>query len=330
MSSVSCDEDEYHEDSLPDLVIGGPATGLQTAASRLARLDSSSSQRSTDSLDLLTLVGSPAPAAAANDDDWNESEYMRTGEEITTEVSESAGNVFKVTYMDHSKVYVPKVGGGASGHEKYRSYLSLLPTWESPTNAKDSESDLNEDDERRSKILSDFKALSYEDQISQRKRWAEELCKLDDEMAEIKELLAFKTAWCGVLRRNLGLSKWKKLAEMGEKVMQATEKTSDSFQTLLEATEAKLLQPALTSQSLNKARESFEALTLEVRERMRKSSDELAKKIKSLKVENEEEEFEETDKNSNSREKLPIVKSTTEPKNNDVVNQNKVNTVDSA
>ncbi len=278
-SEADDNQDEYHEDSLPDLVL---------RTDKPTRLDSTSSQRS---LDLLTLVGSPEHE---HDKDkksshWNDPDYMHNNEEITTEVSESSRDVFKVTYVDHSKPHVTKVKSGAN--ERYRSYLSLMPEHD-----QDQEHD---QDERRSQILSDFRALSYEDQMGQRHRWAEDLLRTEDDIAELKELLAFKTAWCGVLRRNLGLSKWRRLSEMAER-------TSDSFQNALEAAEAKLLQQAMASESLVKAKESFEALTVEVKERMKKSTDELSKQFKKL-VENEAED--EKDANSNSREKLPIVKS---------------------
>ena len=65
-----------------------------------------------------------------------------------------------------------------------------------------------EEEGRKQQILSEFKALSYEDQIGQRITWAKELEKTESEILELKERLAFKTAWCGVLRRNLGISRY--------------------------------------------------------------------------------------------------------------------------
>ena len=56
---------------------------------------------------------------------------------------------------------MPKV----SGSEKYRAYLSLMP--------EDIEGGNEEEDEaaaRRSQILSEFRALSYEEQMNQRIR----------------------------------------------------------------------------------------------------------------------------------------------------------------
>ena len=58
---------------------------------------------------------------------------------------------------------MPKV----SGSEKYRAYLSLMP--------EDIEGGSNEEEEdeaaaRRSQILSEFRALSYEEQMNQRIR----------------------------------------------------------------------------------------------------------------------------------------------------------------
>ncbi len=52
--------------------------------------------------------------------------------------------------------YVPKV----SASEKYRSYLSLMP--------EDVEAGDEEEVAKQSQILSEFKALSYEEQMNQR------------------------------------------------------------------------------------------------------------------------------------------------------------------
>ena len=69
-----------------------------------------------------------------------------------------------------SQAYVPKV----SGSEKYRTYLSLMP--------EDVEGG-NEEDEaaaaaaaKRSQILSEFRALSYEEQMNQRIRLVASFC----------------------------------------------------------------------------------------------------------------------------------------------------------
>ena len=58
------------------------------------------------------------------------------------------------------QAYVPKV----SGSEKYRTYLALMPE----------DNDIDEEEEeaatKRSQILSEFRALSYEEQMNQRIR----------------------------------------------------------------------------------------------------------------------------------------------------------------
>ena len=61
------------------------------------------------------------------------------------------------------QAYVPKV----SGSEKYRTYLSLMP--EDVEGANDNEEE-NEAAMKRSQILSEFRALSYEEQMNQRIR----------------------------------------------------------------------------------------------------------------------------------------------------------------
>jgi hypothetical protein len=56
--------------------------------------------------------------------------------------------------------YVPKV----SASEKYRSYLSLMP--EDVADGK--EEDDEDEADKKAQILSEFKALSYEEQMNQR------------------------------------------------------------------------------------------------------------------------------------------------------------------
>ena len=60
------------------------------------------------------------------------------------------------------QTYVPKV----SGSEKYRTYLSLMPEDVEGGGDKNDKHDV--EDDRRSVILSEFRALSYEEQMNQR------------------------------------------------------------------------------------------------------------------------------------------------------------------
>eukprot|EP00094_Tigriopus_californicus_P006100 TCALIF_05874-PA protein Name:"Protein of unknown function" AED:0.29 eAED:0.29 QI:0/-1/0/1/-1/1/1/0/299 len=270
-ASVSGDEEqEYHEDSLPDLVLDAfPHHGYPQSRPNSISLSSS--------LDLLTLAGGGPSRLEdrcsdflSTSEGWNESEYSSSGanEEVTTEVSTQSG-VFKITYVDHRKAYViPKVG--SSKHEsKYRSYLSLMP--EDVTDDPECEVD----EKKRAQILSDFTALSFEEQQNQRLTWAQELLQTEDEIAVLKEKLAFKTAWCGVLRRNLGLTTWKKLSTTCVEYMAHLKETSSHLQQALGTTETRIL----SSQSLQKAKDSFEQLSNEVKDRMKQGGAEFVKKI---------------------------------------------------
>lgn len=105
----------------------------------------------------------------------------------------------QISYTDHSKAYMPKM----SASTKYHSYLSLMPD-DIPD---DDDEDGEDAHKRRAKILSDFRALSYDEQKRQRVDWAKDLEATENEIAELKEKLAFKTAWCGILQRNLGISR---------------------------------------------------------------------------------------------------------------------------
>ena len=119
----------------------------------------------------------------------------------------------------------------------------------------------------------------------------------------LKEGLAVKTAWCGVLRRNLGISRWKKLSatatELGGRVAELTETASNGLQAALEEAETRLL----SSGSLQRAKESFEQLSNEVKERVRQGTEEIARKCSKIVLEEEDEEgtrlTQEVDGNSN-------------------------------
>ena len=102
--------------------------------------------------------------------------------------------------------------------------------------------------------------------------------------------------------------RWKKLSttslELSKKVVQLTEKTADNFQTALEATEQKIL----ASQSLQKAKDSFEILSNEVKDRVKQGRDEIAKKVSQIRiVEEEEEEEEKEEAKGNSKDESDAV-----------------------
>ena len=71
------------------------------------------------------------------------------------------------------QAYVPKV----SGSEKYRTYLSLMP--EDVEGGNENTEEEEEEEEaatKRSQILSEFRALSYEEQMNQRIRLVASFC----------------------------------------------------------------------------------------------------------------------------------------------------------
>ena len=121
LGGTTNEDDEYHEDGLPDLVLenlppssGAGARHQQQQQQQQRFSESSQNSGSLGSLDLLTLVGSQGRLnlgsggcstsdllLASNEDHYNEAEYAPNGanEEILTEVSNKG--VFKVSYVDH-------------------------------------------------------------------------------------------------------------------------------------------------------------------------------------------------------------------------------------
>lgn len=284
VSISASEDDEYHEDSLPDLVLDSFTKGSHLGPAKVSgeRRESLSPVASSSSLDLLTLTAAETNEVA-DESAWNESDYL-PATEVTTEISSRSGDL-KISYVDHSKAYV------APGVEKYRSYLSLMPEDVEDDEADGGKSTAEEEEERRAQILTEFTALSFEEQRAQRIKWAQELALTVDEISEVKERLAFKTAWVGVLQRNLGISKWKKFATevelVGEKVSKGLKETSASLAATIEATESRLL----SSQSLQKAKDSFEQLSNEVKDRVKQTGEELVKKVSEVSLVTSSQEF---------------------------------------
>jgi predicted component of type VI protein secretion system len=77
-----------------------------------------------------------------------------------------------------------------------------------------------------------------------------------NEIQEVKEKLAFKIAWCRVLQKNLGISRWQRITiEMSEKVNEL----SNNLQQALETTEAKITSGS--AKSVQRAKLSFETFS---------------------------------------------------------------------
>ena len=87
-------------------------------------------------------------------------------------------------------------------------------------------------------------------------RWAKELERTLNDIAEVKEKLAFKTAWCRVLQKDLGITRWQIIsAEVNDRVSEL----ADHLQQALETTEEKIASGS--TKGLQKARVSFEAFS---------------------------------------------------------------------
>lgn len=112
--SASEEDDEYHEDSLPDLVLDSFPNSHGAKAAKIAhgeRRESLSPVASSSSLDLLTLAAAETPCEAGDEGEWNESDYLPASE-VTTEISSRSGDL-KISYVDHSKTYVAPVRQGS-------------------------------------------------------------------------------------------------------------------------------------------------------------------------------------------------------------------------
>ena len=77
----------------------------------------------------------------------------------------------------------------------------------------------------------------------------------------MKEKLAFKTAWCRVLQKDLGITRWHIIStEVNDRISEL----ADHLQVALETTEEKITSSS--TKGLQKARTSFEAFSIGERE----------------------------------------------------------------
>ena len=88
-------------------------------------------------------------------------------------------------------------------------------------------------------------------------RWAKDLERTLNEIQEVKEKLAFKTAWCRGLQKDLGITRWQIIStEVNDRVSEL----ADHLQQALETTEDKIASGS--TKGLQRARLSFEAFSV--------------------------------------------------------------------
>ena len=222
-------EDEYHDDGLPDLV-------LQTQ-------DAPSSEDSV--VDLILSMTGERRAVSVSDlsqDSSKDEEDFETFEEEAHAERKNLG--FRVTYTDHRKVYVPPKPSYAS--KVYLSYLCLMPDEEEVTkeDSKDAASRLGYDAllspekmkflkaERRA-VLEQFAKLNGRQQELQRRAWIDELQVLEEDLSILRDKLSQARQKRSRLRQNIGKARvqtiresWNQVtSEFGEKLMLFGEKT---------------------------------------------------------------------------------------------------------
>lgn len=182
MSDIDYDSDEYHDDYLPDLHREGSLPDLVL---------SSSLGRDADFLSSMDLTGS-TPSHVFDPPTDIESEYFTTLDQVTTTCGAEG---IRVTYEDHSKVYIPKI----RTCDNYRSYLNLtMPS---------------DEDSGDEPIKEEFQSLSPENQARQRDAWAQDLAKTDTELETLSGQLKEKSRHAQMLKRKLGLTAWREFSE---------------------------------------------------------------------------------------------------------------------
>jgi len=248
MSDIEYESDEYHDDSLPDLHRDDSLPDLVL---------SSSLGRDAEFLSSLDLTGS-TPSHVYDPPTDIESEYFTTGDQVTTSCGAEG---IRVTYADHSKLYVPKIRTS----DNYRLYLNLTVP-----------SDEESGDEP---IREEFQSLSPENQTKQREGWAKELAEIDLEMDSLENQLKIKSLHAQMLKRKLGLTAWREFSEdMKEGMTKLKEspmyqKVQETLnETLAELTNLVISSDNFMIETVEKVEDSVENVIVKASEELQKAS----------------------------------------------------------
>ena len=113
-------DDEYHDDGLPDLVLASKSQD-----------EEEDYEEDNSVVDLILSLAEGRRAVSVSDlasDVSQDSEYLNDQlEETTVHAVPSGATGFKVTYTDHRKAYVPPSKPPSYASQVYLSYLCLMP-----------------------------------------------------------------------------------------------------------------------------------------------------------------------------------------------------------
>jgi len=176
-----CSSDEYHEDSLPDLV-------LSSAYSKDDLLDDDD-----DMINYQLPMPLPAPPdLLLPEEQFNiENEYFTSGDQIT---STYGANGVRVAYSDHTKPYIPKI----SCSKAYRSYLNLT---------------MSSDFEESTQILTEqYQSLTLSNREAQTQEWKDDLSKTELEIENLRKEILKKVRHANRLKADLGITAWREFS----------------------------------------------------------------------------------------------------------------------
>lgn len=262
--SSSSNEDEYHEDELPDLVLD--TVEARESSSSLAGNDDSTSSSVIDLLMSMTAGrGSVSTSDISQWVDATDEEVDRFDSEQVHAERTIEEDGFKVSYVNHKKAYVPKL----SGTDVYRSYLSLMPDDDDEDNIKKEEVA-----EERQKILAHFETLTGAEQERQRSLWTQELSALEDEIGKLKCQLVEKVQRRNVLKRLLGLSTSINMDVLKVNFNRVGEKLT-ALHCVLDSTEERLVNQAEALQRV--AKKSVDHLAKGIKQRIAQNSSQIPK-----------------------------------------------------
>jgi len=194
--------DEYHEDTLPDLVL----TTSQYYPHREKPIGAYAGKSLSDfelDDDLESEFDITFPPDLLNPDptlDLDE-EYFST-EQISSTYGSSG---IRISYSDHSKVYVPKISAA------YRSFLNLTDV----TTLQDDgtvDQTTSYQEESLENVEEQFNSLTLENKEKLREEWKQDLIRTQLEIVQLRKDVIVKIRLANNLKRKIGITAWREFS----------------------------------------------------------------------------------------------------------------------
>jgi len=200
--------DEYHEDTLPDLVLTTSQYYHRDKSSYTSKTladfelgDECDDDVTVEDIDFTfppDLINASADPTLDIQD-----EYFST-EQISSTYGSSG---IRISYSDHTKVYVPKISAA------YRSFLNLTDvTGPLEDDTCSNETGLTSTEESLEHVEEQFNSLTLENKEKLRDEWNEDLLRTQLEIVQLRKEVLMKIRKANNLKRKIGITAWREFS----------------------------------------------------------------------------------------------------------------------